>query len=426
MFKCSTGGDLGMPGRDYRQQIETLRDRITASSALADADQELLLEFSRELEWQDTRYGDQRHRDLLQRCTMLAGDSHKYNPEELPDIRLADILEDETAVKTVARWIKRTYESEESKRDMRVALRVFADHLTDTDGVPSPVDKLSGGTPRSHDPQPDPARMLYWDDHIQPMLTRAANYRDKAAIALSWDLGPRPFEFRDLRVGDIIDHRHGMKVSVDGKTGERSVLVIPSVPYVRQWLSVHPDSETPTAPLWCKLNSAAALSHRMMLNMVQTPAEKADIDHTDVTLRRMRKSSASYLASQNVNQAHLEDHHGWTRGSAVASRYVTVFAEANDREIAKAHGVAIEESAEPDPTAPVDCPRCKRDTPRGKPACIWCGQALSHTAAEEMEEQRAAARESVRGVPAEVAEAVDTIERFMGDDAGLRSQGLDE
>jgi hypothetical protein len=43
-----------------------------------------------------------------------------------------------------------------------------------------------------------------------------------------------------------------------------------------------------------------------------------------------------------------------------------------------------------------------------------------------MAEQRAAARDSVRGVPEDVAEAVDTIERFMGDDAGLRSQGLDE
>jgi len=128
--------------------------------------------------------------------------------------------------------------------------------------------------PTQPQPQPDPARILYWDDHIQPMLTHPANYRDLAAIALSWDLGPRPFEFRDLRVGDIIDHEHGMKVSVDGKTGERSVLVIPSVSYVRQWLSVHPDSETPTAPSWCKLNAAEALSHRMVLNMLQTPLRR--------------------------------------------------------------------------------------------------------------------------------------------------------
>lgn len=65
--------------------------------------------------------------------------------------------------------------------------------------------------------------------------------------------------------------------------------------------------------------------------MLQGPARKADINHTDITFRRMRKSSASYLASENVNQAHLESHHGWTRGSDVASRYIAVFGEANDR-----------------------------------------------------------------------------------------------
>lgn len=51
-----------------------------------------------------------------------------------------------------------------------------------------------------------------------------------------------------------------------------------------------------------------------------------------------RKSSASYLASQNVSQAHLEDHHGWTRGSKIAARYIAVFDDANEREIARARG----------------------------------------------------------------------------------------
>jgi len=162
----------------------------------------------------------------------------------------------------------------------------------------------------------------------------------------------------------------------------------------------------------------------MLLDMIQNPAEKAGVDHTDVTYRRMRKSSASYLASQNVNQAHLEDHHGWTRGSSVASRYVSIFGEANDREIAKAHGVEVNTDEEPDPTAPINCPRCSRDTPRGKAACIWCGQALSHTAAESIEEQRSDARDAVRQVPGEVADAIDTIEEFMGDDAALRGSEL--
>lgn len=411
----------------HREKIDVLRERILDSPDIDEADKDALITFSEELEWQDTNYSDQRHRDLLQRCTMMAGDSEKYDVSELPDVRLVDAIVDEDAVKTLALWIKRNYESEETKRDMRVAVRMFAEHTTDGSGKPDAVEKLSAGTPSNHKPMPDPAKMLYWDEHIQPMLTKAANYRDKAAIAVSWDLGARPFEFKNLRVGDVIDHKHGMKISVDGKMGERSALIIPSVPNLRQWLDVHPAPDNPTAPLWCKLSKPEAFSHRSFLDMIQTPAKKAGINHTDVTYRRMRKSSASYLASQNVNQAHLEDHHGWKRGSNIASRYVSVFGEANDREIAKAHGVEIDASEEPDPTAPIDCPRCRRDTPRGKPACIWCGQALSHGAAQEAEEQRSDARTSMRqDIPENVVEAIDEVEAYLGDDAGLRVTKSDE
>ncbi len=81
----------------------------------------------------------------------------------------------------------------------------------------------------------------------------------------------------------------------------------------------------------------------MKLKILKKHARKAGVNHCDVTFTRMRKSSASYLASDGVNQAHIEDHHGWDRGSDVASRYVAVFGDANDRAIAQAHGVDVEE-----------------------------------------------------------------------------------
>lgn len=96
--------------------------------------------------------------------------------------------------------------------------------------------------------------MLWWDEHIIPMIEKARHLRDKAAIA-AWDSGTRSQEFCNLRVGDVSDHNHGMKISVDGKRGQRSILLIPSVPYLQQWLSVHPARDDHTAPLWCKLDS---------------------------------------------------------------------------------------------------------------------------------------------------------------------------
>lgn len=395
---------------DGGDRIDALRDRVRTSNRIADADKDALIEFSDEMFFLDTEYTDGRHLKLLQHCTLLAGDSQKYRPDELPDIRLIDTYDDGDAVKEIGRWIKRNYESEETKRDYRVAVRMFGKRTTPGDEIPEPIQKLSAGTPRSYNPTPDPAKMLWWEDHIMPMVDHARHLRDKAAITVAWDSGARSKEFRNLRVGDVSDSAYGPKISVDGKRGQRSILLIPSVPYLRQWLSVHPARDDPSAPLWCKLDSAEDVSYRMKLKMLKVPARKAGIKHTDITFRRMRSSSASYLASQNVNQAHLERHHGWERGSDVASRYIAVFSEANDREIARAHGVDVQE-VEHTPLAPLSCPRCERETPREEPLCVWCGQAMDHDAMEEVEAEEREARAEILRLVREDPQLLDEFER---------------
>ncbi|WP_161605926.1 hypothetical protein [Haloferax mucosum] len=48
--------------------------------------------------------------------------------------------------------------------------------------------------------------------------------------------GPRSGELQDLSIGDITDHEYGLQATFNGKTGRRTVMLIPSVPHVRQWL----------------------------------------------------------------------------------------------------------------------------------------------------------------------------------------------
>lgn len=396
---------------DLTERIDALRKRIQNSERICEADKEALIRFSEELEFLDTRYTDERHIKLLQHCILLAGDSQKYDPEELPDTRLVDAFSNETAVKEIARWIKRNFDNEETKRDYRVAVRMFGLRASDGQEIPEPIQRLSAGTPRSYDPSPDPSKMLWWEEHIKLMIDEAHHFRDKAAIAVAWDSGARSEEFCNLRVGDISDDKHGMKISVDGKTGQRSILIGPSIPFLQQWLSVHPASDDPTAPLWCKLHSAEDVSYRMKLKMLKKPARRAGIDHTDITFRRMRKSSASYLASQNVNQAHIENHHGWKRGSSIASRYIVVFGQASDREIARAHGADVQEE-EHQSIAPVKCPRCHKETPPDDSLCVWCGQAIEPGAAEELEVEQREARTELLRLAREDPTLLDDIERL--------------
>lgn len=371
--------------QDPLDEIQTVVESIEGSSRIAPDDREALLEYNRELRKRRSEIGDRRRLKNLMHLRLMAGHSSKYSEDELPNARLVDALEDQAAADTFRDWIHTTYTNEETNRDYRSALRSFGNHLTEGDDPPAPIDDISGSTSRNYNPMPDPAKMYRWEEHIQPMLDAARYTRERAAIATSWDTGARPEEFTELRVGDVADHKYGMTISVDGKKGQRSVVLITAVPHLKQWLADHPAGDDPTAPLWCQLDSPNSISYKMKLKLLKKPARDADMTPpSSTTFRRFRKSSASYLASQGVNQAHLEDHHGWRRGSDVAARYIAVFGDANDRAIAAAHGVEVQED-EPEPIGPIPCPRCEEMTPRERGFCINCGQTLDRKLKEQLD-----------------------------------------
>lgn len=363
--------------KDPKKQIETLREKIeNGERGGSDDDKEVLLDFSNEIRLRGTDYSDYRHLKLLRHCTRIA--------EEVGG--LADALDDRDTAEEIALWIEEEYDNEETNRDYRVAFRVFGRRVTDegVDGPDSPpksIDWVPSGTSRNYDPAPEPQNMLRWDDDVVPMIENTHNARDAAMIALAFDLGPRGGEFETLTVGDVTDGDHGLRVTVRGKQGKRTATIIPAVPHVNRWLSDHPAPNDPDAPLWSKLSKAEEVSYQMLNKVFKEAAARADVNKP-VTLTNFRKSSAAHLASKGVNQAHLEDHHGWVRGSKVASRYVSVFAEEADREIAKAYGKDIEPQ-ETDDISPEECPRCGKETPQDKELCVWCGQALEPGAAEK-------------------------------------------
>jgi len=387
---------------DPGAQIETLRDRIEASDEISDADRSALFDFSDELYLLQTKYSDHRHLKLLRHCTRMA--EHVGG--------LAEALEDRDATEDIVRWINRTYDNEETNRDYRVALSVFGRRTTDENGddPPESIEWVPSGTSSNYDPAPNPGDMLHWEADVLPMIEATRYSRDAALIATAWDSGARSGEIRGLSVGDVTDHRHGYQLTFQGKTGQRTVTLIPSVPYLQQWLSDHPARDDPNAPLWCKLDRAEEFSYRMFTKILEGAAEKAGNDKP-VTFTNFRKSSASYLASQGMNQAHIEDHHGWVRGSDVASRYVSVFGQDADRELAKVHGVELDDEEEPEPIAPMECPRCGRDTPREKDFCVWCDQATSHDAVQEIEAEEQNLRDSILTLIREDPDLLDDIER---------------
>ncbi|MDG5778932.1 tyrosine-type recombinase/integrase [Haloarculaceae archaeon H-GB1-1] len=384
-----------------RTQIENYRDRIRESDEITKDDADVLIEFSDQMDLLKSEYSDLRHRDLLGHCTRIA--------ENVGG--LADALEDHDAAEEIVRWINRTHENEWTNADYRAALRVFGGRTTDGDveDKPDSIEWVPSGTSNSHDPRPNPANMLTWENDVKPMIDDTRNARDAALIAVAFDSGARSGELEDLRVGDVADHDHGLQIFVDGKKGQRSVTLIPAVPFLNRWISDHPDSDDPDAPLWSKLSKPDEISYRQFNNAFKDAAKRAGVDKP-VTPTNFRKSNASWLARKGMPQAFIEDRQGRKRGSDVTAHYVAKFGGEADTTYAKLHGKDVEED-DPDPIGPVDCPRCGKETPRDEDACVWCRQPLEYDTVEARKQEDREVRSAVLRMAKENPDLLDNIEQ---------------
>ena len=384
-----------------RTQITNLRDRIRESDEITERDADVLIEFSDQLDLLKSEYSDLRHRDLLGHCTRIA--------ENVGG--LADALEDRDAAEEIVRWINRTHENEWTNADYRAAFRVFGGRVTngDVEDKPDSIAWVPSGTSNSHDPRPNPANMLTWEDDVKPMIDATRNARDAALIAVAFDSGARSGELEDLRVSDVADHDHGLQIFVDGKKGQRSVTLIPAVPFLNRWLSDHPDSDDPDAPLWSKLSKADEISYRQFNNAFKDAAKRAGVDKP-VTPTNFRKSNASWLARKGMPQAFIEDRQGRKRGSDVTAHYVAKFGGEADTTYAKLHGKDVEED-DPEPIGPVDCPRCGKETPRDEDACVWCRQPLEYDTVEARKQEDREVRSAVLRMAKENPDLLDNIEQ---------------
>lgn len=394
--------------------VATLRERIREGEREIDdeRDRDILMEFSDQLKLLRETYGHHRHEKLLRHCVRIA--------ENAP-ASLVDALEDKDAAEDIVRWIHDTYDLEaspETNQNYRVALRVFGRRATDEAGdePPQSIDWVNSTLPRDYDPSPDPSDMLRWEDDVEPMLDACRNARDEAAIALQFDAGLRGGELYDLTVDDISESEHGLTVAVDGKTGQRSVDLIPSTPHVNRWLSDHPGGRGD--PLWCKLSEPSQLSYQSYLSMFKRPAGRVDV-HKDVTPTAFRKSNLAWLCRQGMNARHIERRQGRAHGSDAVARYTAIFDDDIGDEYAQMMGLEVAEDDDTDEFAPLVCPRCDRETPKREDRCMWCGQALSAAAATEAADQDQDMMAAIAEKP-QLAEALMDIKELTDDVPGVR------
>jgi integrase/recombinase XerD len=112
---------------------------------------------------------------------------------------------------------------------------------------------------------------LWERDEILYILKYEPYKRNKAALALFWDLDARNHEITLLRIKNIrLRERYGEgEVPHEAKTGSGPVLLTCSFPYVRDWLNEHPFRNEPEARLICNLITGAPVKPDAMWTMMK-------------------------------------------------------------------------------------------------------------------------------------------------------------
>ena len=397
-----------------RDRINALRDRIRVGGAsyyydepqyqgdtISEADADTLLLFSDQMDLHD--YSDNRHEKLL-RHAVRAGEKVGG---------LTDALEERRAAEAIVRWINRTYDNPRTKCDYRIAIRALGKHalrLGPNEDPPESIAWMSANTPRNYNPKPSRADMLNWQEEVVPLINDGTtNARNKALFAVQFEGGFRPHcELYELRVGDVKKTAYGTEIEVDGKTGQRSVTMILSVPYLNRWLGDHhPRPGDDDAYLWVKHNGER-MSYTTFMRYFKRAANRTGFEKP-VTPKNFRKSNATWLARLGKNESFIEDRQGRERGSDAIAHYVAMYGDDRAKEYAELHGQDVE-TEDPADYTPVRCPNCQQKTPRDKAVCMWCNHALSHSAVENLEATESTVKQLALQAVADDPSVVDEIE----------------
>jgi integrase len=242
--------------------------------------------------------------------------------------------------------------------------------------------------------------------------------RDKAFHSMAIDTSCRPHELLGLKIKDIQFRvsSKGMQyaeVLVSGKTKTRTVPLLSSLPYIKDWIQNHPLGENSNSYLFVALNKSnfghkisldGLLRHYKdqyrdryfpnLLKEVNVPeADKAFIRNLltkPFTLYVLRHSALT-MKSTILKEHVLRDHAGWSMTSKMPQVYIHYFGTESSTSLLKAYGIEKDDNnlSQLITNLPKSCPNCGESNKKDSRFCMKCKMVLTYDAySETLEEQQ--------------------------------------
>lgn len=293
----------------------------------------------------------------------------------------------------VARIEARTDWALYTKRDYKIVLRRFFKWFVYREDWSSKIeypDMVSWIRPalKRKDRCRVKASDLLTPDETSRMIEAAQNPRNRAFVAILYELGARISEVGTMHVGDVTRDEHSLLLDVEGRTGKRTVRLVLFASHLVTWLNLHPARNNPRMPLWPALRPGtylAPLRYRELNAMTKDAASRAGITKRIYPHLFRHSRSTHLLATGMMNEAQAKVFFGWVPDSGMLSTYAHLIAKDANDAVLRMYG--IEKKGQGDDLRARGCGMCRTPNTQTAAFCYRCGYALSLQGAEEAHER---------------------------------------
>jgi integrase len=251
-----------------------------------------------------------------------------------------------------------------------------------------------------------------WDAREHAIFLKyCPSKRDRCYHAMANDMSARPHEILNLKIKDIV-----FKVTEDGiqyaevlitggKTKPRTIPLIDSIPYVKDWINDHPIGANPDSWLFVSAGNNSLGSKltydgisgqykyyyktRYFPNLLENEtipeADKAFIKNmlTKPWNLYILRHSALTEKSQILKEHVLRDHAGWTMSSKMPQVYIHYFGNESSKSLLEARGLVKEKDRMIYALRPRQCPNCSESNKQDSKFCAKCRMVLTYDAYSE-------------------------------------------
>jgi integrase len=218
------------------------------------------------------------------------------------------------------------------------------------------------------------------EDDIITLIEATVSNRNAAIIALGYQAALRRDALVNLRIKDYKNPEEGMthiRIPSDADYKGASGSVIPITwagGYVDNWLSEHPKSDDPDAPLFCSIRNqdrGEALSGHSVYTMMKRLAKHVDsIEDEKIHPHMLRHARASTMRlSEDYDLSDIETVMQWTQSTPMHSTYESLDNQSEAERVAMKMGQDIPEQ---DAVREIECPRCKQTLNASATYCSSC------------------------------------------------------